>query len=83
MGNRRLPYKQIERLENARKSATLENASFGFPKDTVISNGFCEMSGIKMHPTEYIRKKVDLHHRTWIISEIDAVLAWAKGEGQE
>lgn len=65
-----------ELLANAEKSATLENASFGFPNDRIevkhVLHG-CERTGKAgdvLHPDEYIKNIVGLHHRSWIISPI-------------
>lgn len=70
----------IERLEKAKEAATLTNASFGFPHDRIeiknvhFGDDRTGRVGDQMHPTEYVRKITELHHRTWIISPINEVI---------
>ena len=71
----------IEQLENAKKAAALENASFGFPNDRieVLNANFGDDEnwrvGDVIHPTEYVRRITRLHHGSWIIHPIDAAIA--------
>lgn len=67
-------------LNDARSAATLEKACFGFPNDRIEIKSIhfgcgCGNVGDEVHPTEYIRNMVKLHHQTWIISQIDNALA--------
>jgi len=70
----------IEQLEEAKRSATLENSSFGFPNDRIeiksvhFGDEQTGMVGDVIHPTEYVRKITNLHHRSWIIRPIDAAI---------
>lgn len=65
-----------EEILSAIESAKLTNASFGFPNDriTVTSKHF-GVGGVSMHPTEYIKDAVKLHHGSWIISPLERALA--------
>lgn len=73
----KLPRDIIEKLLEARKAATLENASFGWPNDEVTALHRQEGKVMNMHPTDYIKDRVRLHHQSWIIHPIDVVLEWA------
>lgn len=65
-----------EILEAAEKSATLENASFGFPNDRVeiksvhFGDDRTGRVGDVLHPDEYVKRLVKLHHGSWIIGPI-------------
>lgn len=74
-----------ELLKNARDAATLERASFGFPNDKLqIARAFrdCDFkTGDEVHPDDYIRTMVRLHHDSWIIKPIDQVRDILKAHG--
>lgn len=72
--------KIIETLEEAKKAATLENASFGFPNDRIeiksvhFGDDITGRVGDVLHPTEYVRRITRIHHGSWIINPIDAAI---------
>ena len=72
----RLPNHIIEKIHAARKAATLESASFGFPNDNVKSNQL-HHDAFDGHPDDFIKDRVELYHATWIIGPLDDVLKWA------
>lgn len=63
-------------LADAEKAATLGNASFGFDSDRIeiksvhFGDDRKGAVGDVLHPDEYIKKIVKLHHGSWIISPI-------------
>lgn len=65
-----------ELLEKAEKSATLDAASFGFESDRIeiksvhFGDDRKGRVGYVLHPDDYIKNIVGLHHRTWIISPL-------------
>lgn len=65
-------------ITGAMEAATLETASFGFPEDRVtisrVFGGEGERIGEEVHPTDYIREKVRLHHGSWIIGPLKQAL---------
>ena len=67
----------IQKLSEAKDSASLERAGWGFPEDRIeiksvhFSNPTSGHVGEIIHPTDYIRRIVKLHHNTWIISPIE------------
>lgn len=71
----------VEQLEEAKKAATLQNASFGFPKDQIevksvhFGDDDRGREGDLLHPTEYVRKITRIHHETWIVGPLDAAIA--------
>lgn len=70
----------IEKLEEAKKAATLENASFGFPDDRIevkivhFGDDNTGRVGDVIHPTTYVKNITDLHHRTWVIHPIECAI---------
>lgn len=70
----------IEKLEEAKRAATLENASFGFPNDRIevksvhFGDDNTGRVGDVIHPTTYVRNITSLHHRTWIVHPIDSAI---------
>lgn len=75
---RKIPNHILEYLRAAREAATLTNASFGFPNDTVVANHHMQ-DEFKGHPDDYIKEQVRIHHQTWIIHPLDRAIAWAEG----
>jgi len=82
----RLPEHVLNDLRDARKSATLENASF----DGVGKTKGCQVIVRRDYDgephetvfdgsvTDFIRERVRLHHGSWIIGPIDRILAWSQ-----
>ncbi len=85
--------KQMALLEQARECATLKNASFKdihkqefifamMPKrDVTNAIAFCsheEKEFRKVETDEFIKSRVELHHQTWIIANLNEVIAWMK-----
>lgn len=70
----------IEELNNARKAAQLTNASFGFPGDRIeiksVHFGDDDKGrvGDVLHPDEYIKKIVRLHHESWVVGPINRAI---------
>lgn len=68
-------------LELAEKSATLNNAGFGFPDDRIeiksvhFGDDDTGRVGDVLHPTDYVRGITRIHHRSWIIHPIQEVRA--------
>lgn len=75
----RVPNRLMRALEGARKSATMEQASFGFPGDTVTHGHHMEAKATE-HPDTYIKERTRLYRESWIIHPLDDVIAWAKGD---
>jgi len=73
--------KIIGLLEAAKESAMLKNSSFGFPNDRIevksvhFGSDYKGRTGDVMHPDQYIKKIVALHHKTWIVTPIDSAIA--------
>ena len=70
----------LKEMQNARESATLERFSAGFSHERVKITAvhFPEKGfdvGAEMHPDDYIRAKVKLHHSTWIVGPLDRAIA--------
>jgi hypothetical protein len=72
----KLPRKIIDLLEDARKAATLENASFDWSDSHAKVE--CRSGNFDGRPDVFIKERVRLHHSTWIIGPLDRVLKWAK-----
>jgi len=75
MATQRIPTKMLNRLREARKAATLANASFNAPTPSVFIKG-----ATLKDPDSYIKETVRLHHSTWIIGPLDVVINWAEGK---
>lgn len=74
----KIPKKMLNELKAARKAATLANASFDWPDSTMTAK--CRAGHFKGRPGEFIKERVRLHHDTWIIRPLDAVIARAEGK---
>lgn len=82
--------KIINRLEEARRCAAMERASFGFPNDRVtlksIHGGDVPCTDLKqgqeVHPDAYIKSITKLYRETWIIPAIDDALALMKANAE-
>lgn len=72
----KLPRRIVEKLLKARRAATMETASFGFPEDEVTARHL-HGGTVTMHPTDYIKDRVRIYNQSWIIAEIYRVLEWA------
>jgi hypothetical protein len=70
----------VDRLVAARDSATLKNASFGFPTEMVSSNPHCDPPIKDVHVDKFIKDKVSLHHETWIVAPLNDAIALLKGQ---
>lgn len=75
----------IDRLTEARKAATMEKSSFGFPHERIEIKSVHFHSeggavGDEVHPTDYIRKMVELYHRTWIIAPLDEAISTIRAQ---
>lgn len=77
--NGRMPRKILEALKEARKAATMENARFGFPDDTMTADLHME-NPKTMHPDAFIKETTRNYRRSWIISPLDQVIDWAEGK---
>lgn len=79
--NQRIPTEMLLKLIEARDTAkmTPDKASFAFPHDRVKATQHMGPD-IDAHPDDYIREKTELWRQTWIISPLDDVIAWAKGD---
>lgn len=70
----------IEELEKAREAAKLTTASFGFPNDRIeiksVHFGDDDKGrvGDVLHPDEYIKKIVRLHHASWVVGPINRAI---------
>lgn len=67
----------IKLVIDAYESATLKNAAFdsicGTPEDSPLPRSEREV-------TNFIRKRVDLHHRSWILSPLEEALRILNGD---
>lgn len=82
IGTHRLPERIVTRLTEAIRAASLVNSSFdGVSSDKAITVTHAWDKG--EHPetwpstTDFIRDRVRLHHGSWIIHPIEAVLEWS------
>lgn len=71
----------IKLITDVYESATLKNAAFdsicGTPEDSPLPRNEREV-------TNFIRKRVDLHHRSWILSPLrEALEILTKGSSDE
>ena len=73
----RLPKKMLHELKEARKAATLESASFDWEDSRMTVK--CRSGDFEGRPDTFIKQRVELYHKTWIIARLDAVIAWANG----
>lgn len=71
----KIPRSMLDQIKDARRAATLEQASFGWRTDLVQLN-----SQPAENVTDFIRRKTELYRETWIIPQLDAVIRWAEGE---
>lgn len=78
----RIPQHVIDRLKKIRQTATMNNASFGFPHDTVTHTHHFEDTKTE-HPDDYIKEKTRLWRLSWIIEPLDEVIAWAEGAAND
>jgi hypothetical protein len=67
----KLPIRIENRLRAARAAAAHERAH-------MIAT--CRSGHFEGRPDEFIKERTRLYNQTWIIGEIDRVLAWARGE---
>lgn len=63
----------IRELLDARKSALMKNASFGFPRDTISVNMLHRDKEI-LHPDKFIKETTRLYRGSWIVGPIDRAL---------
>lgn len=70
----------IKLITDVYESATLKNAAFdsicGTPEDSPLPRNEREV-------TNFIRKRVDLHHRSWILSPLQEALEILTGKGDD
>lgn len=78
----RVPRKILLALHEIRRTATMENASFGFPDDRlrVVRENFSTEIPSDIHPTDYIKEQTRLWRNSWIESPLDTIIAWAEGK---
>jgi len=78
----RLPERIVEYLNDAINSATLERAGFDSVAPTdgmkVIVEGKWGRTEYDGSITDFIRGKVRLHHSSWIIGPLRAILDWSE-----
>lgn len=72
----RMPAKMLADLKAAREAATLENASFDWSDSHMTAE--CRSGNFDGRPDQFIKERVRLHHQTWIIKRLDAVIRWAE-----
>lgn len=78
MATPKVPEKVLKWLREAREHATLKDACFDWPDSTMTAN--CRSGNFSGRPDDFIKRRVELHHRTWIISPLDKAIAWAEGK---
>ncbi len=61
----RIPFAMLRKLKEARKSATFEDARFGF----------CDPKLDAM-----VKEETRVYRQSWIIPQLDEVIAWAEGK---
>ena len=71
-----IPADILKLLKDARDAATLENASFDWADSHMTAN--CRSGNFDGRPDEFIKERVRLHHKTWIIGPLDRVIKWAE-----
>lgn len=62
--------------KEARRAATMERASFGWPGETVsIAGSFAGNSQDRQTPDDYIKEKTHSYRESWIIGPLDEIIA--------
>jgi hypothetical protein len=72
----RIPEDLLRALKEARAAATLETASFDWSDSHMTAA--CRSGDFDGRPDSFIKERVRLHHKTWIIHPLDRVIAWAE-----
>lgn len=72
----KIPRKILDKLKAAREAATLESASFDWPDSTMTVK--CRSGNFKGRPDKFIKERVRVYHQSWILPQLDAVIAWAE-----
>jgi hypothetical protein len=73
----RLPTHILKHIKNAIQSAGLTNASFDMHGGKAALEALVA-SDSPTRVTDFIRERVGLHHRSWIIGPLESVLEWSK-----
>ena len=85
MTNKRAPQYVIDRLKKARGYAAMENASFGFPNEFLSARERLTNSPRRGQKSttvtidQLIKEETRLYRETWLLPEIDKLIAWAEG----
>lgn len=75
---KRMPEKMLAELREARRAATLEDASFDWQDSHMQAE--CRSGNFEGRPDTFIKERVRNHHQMWIIQRIDRVIGWAEGK---
>jgi hypothetical protein len=78
--NPRAPQKVIDGLEEALRVAKMETACFGMPGDRVRVVNASSMPARTQDLDTFLKEGTRLYRESWLIPEIEEVLAWARGE---
>lgn len=70
--NPRAPKHVIEKLREARRISTMENANFGWD---VVHTTARELTS-----TTFVKERSRLYRETWLIPVLDELLAWAENK---
>lgn len=70
----RLTQKQARKILDVIKNATLTDAAFGFPSDSITVKMLHYGAPRTMHPDVFIKNEVQLHHDNYIIEPLKNLL---------
>lgn len=79
----RLPAHIERRLEIILSRAKFETAKFGFDTELVSLSGMGNDRSKLRTKDEFIKSETRPFRETWLIPQIEAVLAWSRGEQTE
>ena len=76
--NQRVPEYVMRALKEARAKATFESADFGFNQEIVTITGMGSTDNGKT-VDQLVKDRSEPYRRSWLIPQIDIVIAWAEG----
>jgi hypothetical protein len=74
----KIPRKMLDELKAARKAAQFDEMSqfdWADSKCTVT----CRSGDFEGRPDTFIKERTRIYRQSWIIPQLDAVIAWAEG----
>lgn len=77
--NQRVPEYVMRALKEARAKATFESADFGFDQEIVTVTGMGSNPDNGKTVDQFVKDRSGPYRRSWLIPQIDIVIAWAEG----